>query len=66
MVIFINDEKNNVSDGALLSDVITTLNLQTKGLAIAVNNAIVQQQNWQSTSLNENDEVLIISATKGG
>ncbi|WP_075602680.1 sulfur carrier protein ThiS [Saccharicrinis aurantiacus] len=66
MVIFINDEKNNVSDGALLSDVITTLNLQTKGLAIAVNNAIVQQQNWQSTSLKENDEVLIISATKGG
>lgn len=66
MVIFINDEKNNVSDGALLSDVITTLNLQTKGLAIAVNNAIVQQQNWQSTSLNKNDEVLIISATKGG
>ncbi|WP_282037482.1 sulfur carrier protein ThiS [Saccharicrinis aurantiacus] len=66
MVIFINDEKNNVSDGALLSDVITTLNLQTKGLAIAVNNAIVQQQNWQSTPLKENDEVLIISATKGG
>lgn len=66
MVIFINDEQSDVSNEALLSDVIGNLNLETKGLAIAVNNAIVQQQSWNSTHLKENDQVLIISATKGG
>ncbi len=37
-----------------------------KGLAIAVNNAVVPRANWESFLLNENDTITIIRATQGG
>lgn len=66
MVIYINDEETTVDENLLVSDLVEHLKLQTNGLALAVNNAIVQQQKWSFTNLQQNDKVLIISATKGG
>ncbi len=66
MVVFINDKETQVVDDALVSTVVEQLNLKPNGLAIAVNDAIVKQSNWDSTSLSANDKVLLISATKGG
>lgn len=37
-----------------------------KGIAVAVNNCVVKKQDWESHQLQENDKVLIVSATKGG
>ncbi len=68
MVIYVNDEKKKVLDGLILSDLFKEINLNStfKGLAIAINERIVLQSQWDSTILSENDKVLIISATKGG
>jgi len=37
-----------------------------KGLAVAVNDAVVPRANWESFLLNENDTITIIRATQGG
>lgn len=67
MVIYINDEEKKVSTNITISELFTELNFSfTKGLALAINNQIILQKNWSITRLKENDQVLIISATKGG
>ena len=67
MVIIINDEEKEVSSGVVVSDLFKELDFpSTQGLALAINNQIILQKNWSSTQLNANDQVLIISATKGG
>ncbi|MCW3807401.1 sulfur carrier protein ThiS [Plebeiibacterium marinum] len=68
MVIIVNEEKKSVPDGLALSSLFGELGLQgpLKGIAIAINDQIVLQKKWESTVLQENDKVLIISATKGG
>ena len=37
-----------------------------KGIAVAVNNAVVPKTEWQNRILNENDKITIIRATQGG
>ena len=37
-----------------------------KGIAVAVNNAVIAQARWTNFELNENDKVTIIRATQGG
>lgn len=37
-----------------------------KGIAVAVNNKVVPRSDWPNLILQENDKILIITATKGG
>ncbi len=37
-----------------------------KGIAVAVNNAVIPKAEWQNKILNENDKITIIRATQGG
>jgi sulfur carrier protein len=37
-----------------------------KGIAVALNNRIIPQSFWAETILNDNDSILIITATQGG
>ena len=41
-------------------------NLQTTGIAIAVNNRMVPRREWDSYTLHEGDSILIIKAVCGG
>lgn len=40
--------------------------VKQKGIAIAVNKAVIPKINWQNHFLKQNDDVLIIKATQGG
>jgi len=40
--------------------------LEKKGIAVAVNQSVVQKVNWQEFKLKENDNIMIITATQGG
>lgn len=40
--------------------------LNTKGIAIAVNNTVVPKNNWNNYELKNNDSITIIRATQGG
>ena len=37
-----------------------------KGIAVAISNKVVPKAEWATTSISENDEILIIKATQGG
>jgi sulfur carrier protein len=51
----------------LLIDVLTMHGLAEKtGIAVAINQTVVSRSNWDVTKLNENDAVLVITATAGG
>lgn len=39
---------------------------QTKGIAVALNNQVIPKDLWDTTSLSQNDTILIITATQGG
>jgi sulfur carrier protein len=67
MEITVNQQLYTVPDRCtvqtLLSDV---LDQTSKGLAIAVNQTIVSQANWETEPLNQGDQIIIITATQGG
>jgi len=66
MEITVNNELKNISEPTLSLLINHLLGEKTKGIAVAVNQRIIPKQNWEITSLKENDNVLIIKATQGG
>ncbi len=67
MTIFLNGESLQVNEGVSLYGILETAGYHTqKGVAVGVNNQVVSKGSWTQTILNENDKILIISATKGG
>ena len=67
MVISINDEEKVVKPNLSINNLLDELELSdTPGMAVAINNQIVFQENRETTKLQEGDKVLIISAAKGG
>ena len=39
---------------------------KTKGVAVALNNQVIQRDKWSDTLLTDDDSILIITATQGG
>jgi len=39
---------------------------KTKGIAVALNNQVIPKNSWSDQLLNDNDSILIITATQGG
>lgn len=67
MVIKINGDVKEFVEPISVQELLTSLNvLDTRGLAIAVNGSVVSKQAWSNAPLKNNDEVLMITATKGG
>lgn len=68
MELTINHQKKFFKKApASLEQLLLSENLKkTKGIAVALNNQVVPQKDWASTSLNTNDTILIITATQGG
>lgn len=36
------------------------------GIAVAVNESVIPKSNWANTQIQENDNILVITATQGG
>lgn len=67
MTILINNEQKTVPDGTTLNEIVLTiLQLNPAGMAIAVNDTIVPKHLWEQTLLQENDRMLVIKACSGG
>ena len=67
MNVFINNKPYPFNPSEFLSDVLKSNNfIQLKGIAVAVNNVVIQKSNWGNYQLNENDKITIITATQGG
>jgi sulfur carrier protein len=57
----LNTQVNNLSELLLDKDL-----LGKTGIAVAINSAVISKSKWDSTSLQENDDILLITAAAGG
>jgi len=66
----INIKVNNTSyqfqADSSLGTILNDLEVSTNGIAVAVNQNIITKTDWNTQTLNEGDEILIIKATQGG
>ncbi len=66
MEIILNNKVQAIKDKSNLTDLVAELQLPEKGIALAVNNAVVPKNEWQSFELSEQMKVTLIRATQGG
>lgn len=66
MTITINGKEAEVADSLTLAELVATQKLPERGVAVAVDNKLVQRNVWQSTMLHQNAKVVIIKAACGG
>lgn len=67
MQITINKQLYTFDENTSLENAIATLQLEeTKGIAVAVNEEIIPQSEWQKTTLFDEDKIIIIGAVAGG
>lgn len=65
MNITVNNQKQAV-ESENLTQLIDELAIETKGIAIALNNKVVARTDWDKTTLSDNDQIIIVSAVFGG
>ncbi|QUM74996.1 sulfur carrier protein ThiS [Moritella sp. 24] len=65
MKLIINDEIKTLAV-TTVSSLLTVLEQPDKGIAIAVNQAIISRKNWDDFQLSENDQVTLFQAIAGG
>lgn len=65
-IIFNQKEYSSASEHLTIAGLLNEKQLQTAGLAVAVNNKVVRKTDWESTTLTEGDEVTVITAVCGG
>ena len=64
--IKINGKTEEIKDNPSVLSAVETMKIDQNGIAVAVNQNIISKENWATTSLKDNDEILIIKATQGG
>jgi sulfur carrier protein len=66
MEITVNNDLKTINDSSLHALINQLLGDKTKGIAVAINQTIIPKAQWESTTLKEKDNVLVIKATQGG
>ena len=66
MQLRINGKRQNIDRPATLADVIKALGYEGDFFAVALNRTCVPRTNYAATSVNENDEIEILSPMQGG
>ena len=66
ITVNVNNQSYSFSEEILLSELLNQLNFSTKGIAVAVNNAIVSKERWEDFKVSDEAFILIIKATQGG
>lgn len=67
MVCYVNNIAQEAAENQLLIDLLTARGInEPRGLAVAVNDAVVPRTDWPTHALQEQDRITIIRATQGG
>lgn len=67
MTVYLNNKPVEVETNSHLAALLRKKGLtQTGGIAVAINNTVIPKGDWENTPLNENDKLMIITATAGG
>jgi thiamine biosynthesis protein ThiS len=64
--VIVNDEPKSLEHGATVADLISTLGLGPRRIAVEVNRAIVPRADYGATSLCDGDTIEIIHFVGGG
>lgn len=65
MKVMVNNQEVETSY-SVLQEFIQSLDVSIDGIAVAVNNRLVQRVHWDTFVLQENDNIVIIKAACGG
>jgi|TARA_B110000263_G_C14901444_1_gene326298 sulfur carrier protein len=66
-MILINDEINTkIKTPISITDLVNILGLQSKTIAVAVNEKVIQKSDWHKNKIISNDKVDIVRAVGGG
>jgi sulfur carrier protein len=66
MEIRLNGEAHMLPEGGSIADLIRSLELAGKALAVAVNRQVVPRGQWEQRALQASDQVDIVRAIGGG
>lgn len=66
MNIKVNNQPYHSENALSLSQLLTDLAIDDKGIAIALNEDIIRRHDWDCQALSDGDKVIVIKATAGG
>jgi sulfur carrier protein len=66
MNVSVNGDAAVLDDGVTVAVLVDRLGCGTKGVAVAVNEAVVPRSTWSTHTLREDDRVEILRAAQGG
>ena len=66
ITIKVNQKDHQISENLTLQALVELLKIQTNGIAIAINSAVIKRTDWSLKLLQNKDDVLIIKSTQGG
>lgn len=66
MNLLVNGEPTTVPDDATVAQLVAALGRDGKGLAVAVNEAVVPRSTWSAHALAPGDRVEVLAAAQGG
>jgi len=66
IAVRVNGATRQVTDDATVTSLLATLGRDDRGVAVAVNEAVVPRRVWSSTVLRAGDRVEVLRAAQGG
>jgi sulfur carrier protein len=66
MTVTVNGQVWELPDGATLADVLHRLGAPSRGVAVAMNGAVVPRGSWAGTALPEGARIDVVTAVQGG
>jgi sulfur carrier protein len=63
--VVVNDESVEIDDGTTVADLLAKLGIPDKGIAVAVDWAVVPRSEWHQT-LSDGMKVEVVTAVQGG
>ena len=66
ITIVLNGENKTIDDDTNIEQLLQSLSLENKRLAVEINQEIIPRSNFNSHTLNESDKVEIVQAIGGG
>jgi sulfur carrier protein len=66
MRLVVNGEPRSLTSGTSVDALVAALDLEPRGLAIAVNGEVVPRSTWPDHDLADGDEIEILTVAQGG
>lgn len=67
MLVFLNNKSIELTHEITIHELLTVQNISAeRGVAIAINNTVIQKKLWEKHIISDNDKITIIKATQGG